>query len=115
MSKQRTGQTQPATEWVNAAGQRPCASTRERLDAPEFLEQSPNGMPDLTDPDPAVAIRVAMSLRLWAEDSLARSVIDARLAGWTWARVGRALGVDASAACARYGRESRAALARAAR
>lgn len=61
---------------------------------------------------PGERIWIALRLREAAEDALHQAVIDARLEGWTWARVGRALGQDPSGACARYGRESRQAIAR---
>ncbi len=52
---------------------------------------------------PYLALQDAAQRRVQAESDVAGAVADCRSAGWSWADIGRALGVSAQAAQQRYG------------
>jgi len=54
--------------------------------------------------DPATGLRAVVTLRRLAERLEAQHVARARLAGWTWERIGDALGVSRQAVHKKHGR-----------
>lgn len=57
--------------------------------------------------DPATGLRAAGALRRLAERVEEMHVVEARRAGWSWERIGDALGVTRQSVHAKYGKGER--------
>ncbi|MCO1657143.1 hypothetical protein [Pseudonocardia humida] len=58
----------------------------------------------VTSGDPAVGLRAALALRRLADRLEAHQVAEARRQGWSWQRIGDALGITRQSAHTKHGR-----------